>query len=93
MIQVGVRQLRNGLTRYLRLAGQGQAVLVTSRKRPIAMIKRPDRTSAQTEEEIIVALVAEGKLLPAKHPGPVKPFKPVRVKGKPVSKMIIEDRR
>jgi antitoxin (DNA-binding transcriptional repressor) of toxin-antitoxin stability system len=93
MIQIGVRQLRNGLTRYLRLAEKGQPVLVTNRNRPIAMIKKPDRTSAQTEEEIVAALVAEGKLLPAKQPGPVKPFKPVRVKGKPVSQMIIEDRR
>jgi antitoxin (DNA-binding transcriptional repressor) of toxin-antitoxin stability system len=93
MIEVGVRELRNGLTRYLRLAEKGQPVLVTRGKRPIAMLHKPDSTSARTEEEMVAALVAEGKLLPAKRPGPVKPFKPVRVKGKPVSQMIIEDRR
>jgi len=93
MIQVGVRQLKNSLTRYLRLVERGQSVLVTSRNRPVAVLKKPDRSSARTQEELIAALVAEGKLLPPANPGPLKPFKPVRVKGKPVSEIIIEDRR
>jgi prevent-host-death family protein len=93
MISVGVRQLKNGLTRYLRLVDQGQALLVTNRNRAVAVLKKPDRNSARALEEKLAALVAEGKLLPAEKPGPFKPFKPVRVKGKPVSKTIIEDRR
>ena len=93
MISVGVRQLKNSLTRYLRLVDQGQALLVTNRNRVVAVLKKPDRNSAPTLEEKLAALVAEGKLLPAAKPGPFKPFKPVRVKGQPVSKMIIEDRR
>ncbi|HEV2379226.1 MAG TPA: type II toxin-antitoxin system prevent-host-death family antitoxin [Terriglobia bacterium] len=93
MIEVGVRQLRNGLTRYLRLVEKGQAVLVTSRKRPVAMIKKPDRVSAQTEEEIVAALVAEGRLIGPIKPGPIKPFKPIKMRGKPLSQTIIEDRR
>jgi antitoxin (DNA-binding transcriptional repressor) of toxin-antitoxin stability system len=93
MIEVGVRQLRNGLTRYLRLVEKGQAVLVTSRKRPVAMIKKPERASAQTEEEIIAALVAEGKLIGPVKTGPFKPFKPIKMRGKPLSRMIIEERR
>lgn len=93
MISVGVRQLKNGLTRYLRLVDQGQALLVTNRNRAVAVLKKPDRNSAPTLEEKLAALVVEGKLLPAAKPGPFKPFKPVRVKGQPVSKTIIEDRR
>jgi len=93
MIQVGVRQLRNGLTRYLRLAEKGEPVLVTSRKRPIAVLQKPDRNSARTEDEMIAALVAEGRLIGPLRRGPFRPFKPVRVKGKAVSQMIIEDRR
>lgn len=93
MIEVGVRELRNGLTRYLRLAEKGQPVLVTRGKRPIAMLHKPDRTSASTEEEILAALVAEGKLLPAANPGPFEPFKPLKLKGKPLSQSVIEDRR
>ena len=93
MIEVGVRQLKNSLTHYLRLVEKGQSVLVTNRNRPVAVLKKPDRRSARTQEELIAALVAEGKLLPAANPAPFKPFKAVRVKGKPVSRMIIEDRR
>jgi len=93
MISVGVRQLKNSLTRYLRLVDQGQALLVTNRNRVVAVLRKPDRNSAHTLEEKLVVLVAEGKLLPAAEPGPFRPFKPVRVKGQPVSKTIIEDRR
>ncbi len=93
MISVGVRQLKNGLTRYLRLVDQGEALLVTNRNRAVAVLKQPDRNSARSQEEKLAALVAEGKLLPAAKPGPFKAFKPVSVKGKPVSRIIIEDRR
>ncbi len=93
MISVGVRQLKNGLTRYLRLVDQGQTLLVTNRARAVAVLRKPDRSSALTLEEKIAALVAEGKLLPAAQAGSFKPFKPVAVKGKPVSKTIIEERR
>jgi antitoxin (DNA-binding transcriptional repressor) of toxin-antitoxin stability system len=93
MIEVGVRELRNGLTRYLRLVEKGQPVLVTRGKRPIAMLHRPDRASARTEEEVVAALVAEGKLIGPVKPGPLKPFKPIKMRGKPLSRMIIEERR
>ena len=66
---------------------------MTNRNQVVAVLKKPDRNSAPTLEEKLAALVAEGKLLPAAKPGPFKPFKPVRVKGQPVSKTIIEDRR
>jgi hypothetical protein len=59
----------------------------------VAVLKKPDRNSAHTLEEKLATLVAEGKLLPAREPGPFTPFKPVRVKGKPVPKIIIEDRQ
>jgi antitoxin (DNA-binding transcriptional repressor) of toxin-antitoxin stability system len=93
MISVGVRQLKNGLTRYLRPVDQGQTLLVTNRERVVAVLKKPERNSARSLEEKLAALVREGKLVSAAKPEPFKPFKPVRVKGKPVSKIIIEDRR
>ena len=92
MISVGVRQLKNSLTRYLRLVDKGQVVLVTNRNRAVAILKKPDRNSARSLEEKLASLVAEGRLLPAAKPGPFKPFKPIGVKGLPVSKTIIEDR-
>jgi antitoxin (DNA-binding transcriptional repressor) of toxin-antitoxin stability system len=93
MISVGVRQLKNGLTRYLRLVDQGHAVLVMNRNRAVAVVRKPDSGSAPTLEERIAALVAEGRLLRAEKAGPFTSFKPVRVKGTPVSRIIMEDRR
>ncbi len=93
MVAVGVRQLKNSLTRYLRLVEKGHSVLVTSRNRPVAVLRKPDRNTARTQEEVIAALVAEGKLLPAAKPGPLQPFKPRKLRGKPFSQSIIEDRR
>jgi prevent-host-death family protein len=93
MISVGVRQLKNGLTRYLRLVDRGEALVVTNRNRAVAVLRKPDRNSASTLEEKLAALVTEGKLLPAAKSGPFRAFKPVRVKGKPVSRTIIEERR
>jgi antitoxin (DNA-binding transcriptional repressor) of toxin-antitoxin stability system len=93
VVQVGVRELRNGLTRYLRLVEKGQQVMVKRGKRPIAVLHKPERVSAQTEEEIISALIAEGKLIGPVKRGTFKPFKPIKMGGKPLSRMIIEDRR
>lgn len=93
MVSVGVRQLKNSLTRYLRLVDEGQVVLVTNRDRAVALLKKPDRNAAKSLDEKLASLVAEGKLLPASKPGPFKRFKPISVKGKPVSKIIIEGRR
>lgn len=93
MIEVGIRQLKNGLTRYIRLVEKGQSVLVTSRNRPVAILKKPDMNWAQTPEEKLAALAAAGKLIPAKERGPMAPFKPVKLRGKPLSQTILEDRR
>lgn len=41
---VGVKELKNRLTQYLRRAKQGEEVVVTERGRPIALI-RPIRSS------------------------------------------------
>ena len=89
MVAVGVRQLKNSLNRYLRLVEKGHSVLVTSRNRPVAVPRKPDRSTVRTQEEVIAALVAQGTLLPPAIPG----LKPRKLRGKPFSQSIIEDRR
>jgi antitoxin (DNA-binding transcriptional repressor) of toxin-antitoxin stability system len=93
MIEVGVRKLKDSLPRYLRLVEKGQSILVMRRSRPIALVRKPDKTSARTEEEIVAALIAEGKLTGPLKPAAFKPFKPLKMRGKPLSRTIIEDRR
>ena len=92
-MQVGVRELRNGLARYLTLVERGQRVIVKRGKRPIAVLQKLERVPAQSEEEIVAALIAEGKLTGPVKPEPFEDFKPIKMRGKPLSKTIIEDRR
>ena len=67
--------------------------MVANRRRPVAVQQKPDRNSARTEAEVVAALVAEGKLIPASKPGPFKRFNPLKIRGEPFSRTIIEDRR
>jgi prevent-host-death family protein len=92
MQTVGSRELKNRLGRYLRLIGKGEALIITHRGKPVARLLPP---SPRNEEEpgmegILQQLEAEGHLL--RGTGRFKPFIPVSVKGKPVSRMILEDR-
>lgn len=59
--QVGVRELRQNLSRYLRLVTGGERFEVTEHNVPVAMLgPLPGRSSA------VERLVAEGRLVPAR---------------------------
>jgi prevent-host-death family protein len=92
MKTVGSRELKNRLGRYLGLVRKGEALLLTDRGRPFARIVplNSSQEGAPSLEEVLKQLEAEGNLRLGS--GKFKPFKPVRVKGKPLSKMILEDR-
>lgn len=90
---VGVRQLKNQLTKYLRRARQGEEVVVTERGQPVAVI-RPIRVgdAAESLEAKLAVLAARGVVrLPSKRP--LKRVRMVKVTGVPVSRTVIEDRR
>lgn len=93
MSTVGVKELKNRLTQYLRRTKQGEEVVVTERGSPIAVLQ-PIRaaTGAQSLDARLARLAARGLVtLPTrKRPARVRP---VRVGGKSVSKIILEDRR
>ena len=52
-----------------------------------------ERTPADTSAKNLAALVARGKLISPTKPGPFTPFEPIKMRGKPLSRMIIEERR
>ncbi|MBA3421201.1 MAG: type II toxin-antitoxin system Phd/YefM family antitoxin [Thermoleophilaceae bacterium] len=60
---VGVRDLRQNLSRYLDRARKGERVVVTERNRPIALL-----APLPEDEDPIARLIAEGKVVPAKRP-------------------------
>ena len=89
MASVGVRELKNRLSQYLRRVADGERITVTDRGRPIAVISPPTQTP---EEERLWAMVREGL---AQWGGgkPRLPTRRVKIKGKPISDTVIEDRR
>lgn len=86
MIEVGVRELKNSLSRYLRRVREGETIVVTDRGRPVA------RIVPTGVPEHIAKLIAEGRVswsgerfVPPDNPIVPKP-------GPPLSDYIAEDR-
>lgn len=84
-MEIGVRELRANLSRWLERVKEGEEIVVTERGKPIARIVPEER------EHPFDRLVAEGAITPAKRPKRPAP-EPVKVKGL-VSEFVIRDRR
>ncbi len=61
MINVGVRELRDGLSKYLAQVKEGETLTITEHGRPIARI-------APAGNSVLDRLIAEGRVTPARHP-------------------------
>jgi prevent-host-death family protein len=94
MHYVGIRELKNRLTYYLRLTQKGDSIIVTDRDVPIAILHSADVVEETAGvEERLVSLSRKGMVrLPALK-GKLTRSAPRRTTGKPVSALIIEDRR
>jgi len=92
MKTVGSRELKNRLGRYLGMVGRGETIIVTDRGKPVARLVPPEPKPEETYsvEDLLRRLEAEGHL--RRGTGKFKAFKPVVTKGKPASRMILEDR-
>lgn len=84
-MRVGVRELRNNLSRSLARVREGEEVVVTQRGRAIA------RVLPIGGKRTIDRLIREGKVTPAKTSKRFRP-KPTRTKG-PVSDLVAQQRR
>ena len=75
MIRMGVRELKNGLSRALRQVQEGETVEVTDHGRPIARIIKawPARAQKMRTEGRLVPPEVEGDLLDLWPPPPLEP--------------------
>lgn len=91
-MKVGLRQANQQFSKAIQAVRAGKEVVLTERGRPIAVIKPIH--DEDTEETALQAMAAEGLLtLPARRgPTPTPRWRPARIKGKPISHTIIEDR-
>lgn len=92
MRHVGIRELKNRLPEYVREVRAGAELIVTDRGRPVALLAPLDDTADAPLEARLAALAARGELA---APSPSKSRRPhrVRVKGIPLSRQILDDRR
>ncbi|MBM3284916.1 MAG: type II toxin-antitoxin system prevent-host-death family antitoxin [Candidatus Aminicenantes bacterium] len=86
---VGIRELKNKLSHYLGQVKQGKKLAVTERGRVIAYLTSADKAP---DFEKMVELIREN-LAFWKGGKPLGAARPARVSGKPVSEIVIEERR
>ena len=93
MSMVGVRELKNQLTQYLRRVKQGEEIVVTDRGRPVAVIHSIHSDYPIASLEARLANLAVQGLVTIPTSKPLKRVRAVKVKGPALSKTILEDRR
>ncbi len=84
-MDVGVRELRDGLSRHLASVREGHTITVTDHGRPVARII-PVGVPTKLEQ-----LIADGKVTPAKRRKGMRPA-PIKIAGM-VSDLVVQQRR
>ena len=92
-MRLGLREANQHFARTIKAVRSGQEVVLTDRGRPIAVIK-PIKDEDGGQAVALRAMAEEGLItLPdRKGPMPAPRWRPVKVKGAPVSRTIIDDR-
>jgi prevent-host-death family protein len=91
-MRLGLRDANQQFSKAIRAVRAGKEVVLTERGHPIAVIKPIENEDSQGTA--LRAMVDQGLVTPAgrKGPMPTPKWRPVKVKGKPLSRTIIEDR-
>lgn len=89
MITVGVRELKNNLSHYLRDVKRGRPIAITERGHSVAILMPAENHSdAQLARELSRKGIGSWK-----GGKPKGARRPVTVKGKPISRIVLEERR
>lgn len=62
---VGIKELKNHLSEYVRIAAQGEVVLVTDRDRVVAELREPHHPGVTAHGMLLADLVQQGVVRPA----------------------------
>jgi len=91
-MRLGLREANQRFSKAIKAVRAGKEVVLTERGHPIAVIKPIKEKDAQ--DTALRAMADEGLITPAarNRPMPTPRWRPVKVKGKPVSQAIIDDR-
>ena len=89
-LRIGLREANQRFSALVRAVRRGQEVVLTERGKPIAVV-RPLPKGEGIDGELR-RLEEAGVLRAGTHPGPLPPWKPVRIKGKPITATLREER-
>jgi prevent-host-death family protein len=91
-MRLGLREANQRFSKAIRAVRAGKEVVLTDRGHPIAVITPIRDEGAQ--EATLRAMVDDGLITLAARTGPMPTprWRPVKVKGKPLSRTVIEDR-
>lgn len=89
---VGIRELKNRLTHYLRLTRQGEKIVVTDRGRPVALLTSIGAAKRRQRQEDRLAELAERGLISLPRGRIDLKTPPVKIRGRPISETLMEDR-
>lgn len=91
-MKLGLREANQQFSKVIKAVRAGTAVILTDRGHPIAVIK--PITPEDTPEAALHAMADEGLIRPAarKGPTPAPRWRPVKLKGQPLSNTVIDDR-
>jgi antitoxin (DNA-binding transcriptional repressor) of toxin-antitoxin stability system len=91
---IGIRQFRDRLTRHLRDVEKGVTIFLTSRGKPIAVLRRvtPQDLTTADPEASLETLASEGKVRRGKGKIGMRPPLVSR-RGTPLSRIVSENRR
>jgi prevent-host-death family protein len=91
-MRMGLREANQRFSQAIKAVKAGKEVVLTERGKPIAVIKPLEKENKL--DVTLRRLEAEGLLRPAlkRAPMPAPKWKPVRIKGKPLSQTLSEER-
>ena len=92
MIHAGIKQVKNNLSRLLERVKAGEEILITKRGKPIARIVKENHGD-NSIREALEPLVQRGLVTLPSRSILKDHMSAVKASGKPVSEMVIEDRR
>lgn len=76
-MEVGIRELKAHLSRYVRCAQAGQTVTVTDRGTVVAVLGPPPASSRADMPAALQEMIATGRATPASRTGDLADFDPV----------------
>jgi len=92
MISAGIKDVKNNLSRLLAQVKAGEEILITERGRPVARLVKENHGD-KAVRAALAPLVQIGLVTLPNKSILKEHISPVAIPGKPVSEMVIEDRR